>query len=149
MVWSWFLACSINSKFPASSYNILSLLMGMIKHSQYLYNISKKNLGMESIFCMQISWHLYKLALSVLTEMARHVQSTQNRKLVIFLQYIKKKMSQLHMFSIVMENIQIFYGGPVMFVATCSVAMLLLSLKQVFWNKSVFYNIITNSKIPK
>ena len=53
------------------------------------------------------------------------------------------------MFSIVMENIQIFYGGPVMFVATCSVAMLLLSLKQVFWNKSVFYNIITNSKIPK
>ena len=93
--------------------------------------------------------HADKLALSVLTEVARHVQSTQNRKLVIFLQYIKKKMSQLHMFSIVMENIQIFYGGPVMFVATCSVAMLLLSLKQVFWNKSVFYNIITNSKIPK
>ena len=74
----------------------------------------------------------YKLGLLFLMEVARHVQSTQNRKLVIFLQYIKKKMSQLHMFSIVMENIQIFYGGPVMFVATCSVAMLLLSLKQVF-----------------
>ena len=117
--------------------------MGMTKHSQYLYNISKKKLGMESIFCMQISWHLYKLALSVLIEVARHVQSTQNRKLVIFLQYIKKKVSQLHMISIVMQNIQIFYGGPVMFVATCSVAMLLLSLKQVFWNKSVFYVIST------
>ena len=47
------------------------------------------------------------------------------------------------MVSIVMQNIQIFYGGPVMFVATCSVAMLLLSLKQVFWNKSAFYVIST------
>ena len=50
---------------------ILSLLMGMIKHSQstqsnkfqYLYNISKNKLGMELIFFMQInikvstSWH--------------------------------------------------------------------------------------------
>ena len=50
---------------------ILSLLMGMIKHTQstqsnkfqYLYNISKNKLGMELIFCMQInikvstSWH--------------------------------------------------------------------------------------------
>ena len=42
---------------------ILSLLMGMIKHSQstqtnklqYLYNISKNKLGMHFIFCMQIN----------------------------------------------------------------------------------------------
>ena len=34
---------------------------------------------------------LYKLALSFLMEVARHVQSTQNRKLVIFLQYIDEE----------------------------------------------------------
>ena len=44
------------------SYKVtLSLLMGIIKHSQsiqslqYLYKISKKKLGMEFIFCMQIN----------------------------------------------------------------------------------------------
>ena len=33
----------------------------------------------------------YKLALSFLMEVARHVQSTQNRKLVIFLHNLEKK----------------------------------------------------------
>ena len=47
----------------------------------------------------------YKLALSFLKEVARHVQSTQNRKLVMFLQYIRKKVSQLFLCSIVMQNI--------------------------------------------
>ena len=61
----------------------------------------------------------YKLALSLLMEVARHVQSTQNSKLVIFLKYAKKKVSQLLLRCIVMQNIQIFYGGPVMFVVTC------------------------------
>ena len=32
-----------------------------------------------------------KLGLSFLMKVARHVQSTQTRKLVIFLQYLKKK----------------------------------------------------------
>ena len=36
----------------------------------------------------------------------------------MFLQYLKKKVSQLLLCSIVMQNIQIFYGGPVMFSAT-------------------------------
>ena len=49
---------------------------------------------------------------------SRYVQSRQNRNLVIFLQYIKKKVSQLPLCSVVMQNIQIFYGGPVMFVLT-------------------------------
>ena len=49
-------------------------------------------------------------------EVVRHVQSTQNRKLVIFFQYIHKKLLQLLFFSIVMQNIQIFYGCTVMFV---------------------------------
>ena len=33
----------------------------------------------------------YKLALSILMEVARHVQNTQNGKFVIFLQYLKNK----------------------------------------------------------
>ena len=62
----------------------------------------------------------YKLALLFLMEVARYVQSTcldmsrhVQMKLIIFFQYITKKVL-LH--SIVMQNIQIFYGGPVMFV---------------------------------
>ena len=58
----------------------------------------------------------YKLALSFLMEVASYVQSTQNRNLVIFLQDIKKKLSQLLLCSILMQNIQIFYGGQFMFV---------------------------------
>ena len=52
-------------------------------------------------------------------KVARHVQSTQNRKLVKFLQCIKKNVMQLLLYSTVMQNIQIFYEVPVMFVATC------------------------------
>ena len=69
-------------------------------------------------------WHadkrqsFYKLVLSFLMEVARHVQNTQNRKLVIFLQYIRKNVATA-LCSIVMQNIQIFYRGPVMFVVTC------------------------------
>ena len=47
-----------------------------------------------------------------------HLQSTQNSKLVIFLQ----RVLQLLLCSIVMQNIQIFYGGPAMFIVTCFLA---------------------------
>ena len=49
--------------------------------------------------------NFYKLALSFLMEVARHVESTENRKLVKFLQYIKKKVMQLLLwfFMIVLE----------------------------------------------
>ena len=60
----------------------------------------------------------YKLALSFFMEVTKHAQSTQ-RKLVIFLQFIKNKVSQ-------MQNIQIFYGDPAMFVVT-SFSVLLVS----------------------
>ena len=43
---------------------------------------------MEVILGMEINVKV-KLVLSFLMEVARHVQDTQNRKLVIFLQYIK------------------------------------------------------------
>ena len=58
-------------------------------------------------------WHAdkcqsdYKLVLSFLIEVARHVQNTENRKVVIFLQYIRKNVATFFC-SIVMQNIQIF-----------------------------------------
>ena len=58
-------------------------------------------------------WHadkrqsFYKLVLSFLMEVARHVQNTQNRNLVKFLQYIRKKVATA-LCPIVMQNIQIF-----------------------------------------
>ena len=44
----------------------------------------------------------YKLVLLFLMEVARDVQSTQNRKLVRFLQYIKQKVMELLLCSVVM-----------------------------------------------
>ena len=106
---------------------ILSLLMGMIKYSQSTqsnkFTISLQYLKKEvwnGVHFLHADKHqsFYKLALSFLIEAARHVRSTQNRMLVIFLQYIKKKVLQLLLCSIVMQNIQIFYRVPVMFVVT-------------------------------
>ena len=57
----------------------------------------------------------YNLAILFLMEVARHAQSTQNQKLGIFLQCIKKKVLQLFLCSIVIQKIWIFYMGPVMF----------------------------------
>ena len=68
-------------------------------------------------------WHadkrqsFYKLVLSFLIKLTRHVQNIQNRKLVIFLQYIRKNVVTA-LCCIVMQNIQIFYKGTVMFVVT-------------------------------
>ena len=56
--------------------------------------------------------------MSFLMEMTRHVQNTQNRKFGIFLQYITKIFSTA-LCSIVMQNIQVFFKGPVMCVVTC------------------------------
>ena len=81
-------------------------------------------------------WHadkrqsFYKLVLSFLMEVARHVQNTQNRKLVMFLQYIRKNVATA-LFSIVMQNIQIFYRGPVMFVVTCFSEIYIMSIIEI------------------
>ena len=54
---------------------------------------------------------VYKLAFyKFLTEVARHVKSTQNSKLVLFLQYIKKNVLQLLLRSVAMQNIRFFTG---------------------------------------
>ena len=60
----------------------------------------------------------YNLVLSFLMEVATHVQNTQNKNLVIFLQNIRKNIAT-DMCSIVMQNIQIFYRGSVISGVTC------------------------------
>ena len=45
-------------------------------------------------------------------ELARYVQSTQNRKLVIFFALFQEKILQLRLCSIVIQNIQMFDRGP-------------------------------------
>ena len=76
---------------------------------QYLYNISKEEVrkGVHFLHAHE-NQSFYKLGLLFLMKVTRYVESTQNRKLVIFLQ----RVLQLFLCSIVMQNIQIFYGGP-------------------------------------
>ena len=76
-------------------------------------------------------------------EVARHVQSTQ-RKLAIFLQFIKKKVSQLLLCSIEMQNIHIFYGDPAMFVVTCFSVLLVSQWSQHFLT---WLLVFSNSKV--
>ena len=78
--------------------------MGIIKHSQ----INQSNKFAISLQCLEKEvrnrghfWHadeshsFYKFVLFFLMEAAIHVGNTQNSKLVIFLQYIKKELSEL------------------------------------------------------
>ena len=91
--------------------------MTLITSLLFLCNILRKNSVMKLIFLHADEHQSFQiLTLLFLMEVTRHVQSTQNMMLVIFLQYLKKKLSQLLLSYIVMQNIQIFYGGPVMFV---------------------------------
>ena len=108
----------------------ISLLLGMIKHSQYTksnkFPISLQYLKKEvrnGVIFLHTDRHQssYKLGLLFLMEVGRYVQSTKNRKLVLFLQYILNVL-QLLLCSIVMQNIQIFYGGLVMFFVACFLA---------------------------
>ena len=44
-------------------------------------------------------------------EMTGYIQSTQNRNLVIFLEYIKKKVLQIILCSIVIQNMLLIFGS--------------------------------------
>ena len=59
-------------------------------------------------------------SLLFLKKMARYVQSTRNRRLVLFFQ----RVLELLLCSIVMRNIRIFYEGPAMFIVTRFLAQL-------------------------
>ena len=76
--------------------------MSMIKHSHAISMQYLKKEVRERVHFLHADEHqsFYKLALSFLIEVATHLQSTQNRKLVIFLWYFKKKVSQLLLCSI-------------------------------------------------
>ena len=115
--------------------SILKLLK--VKTLHYLYNITKKEIR-SWVHFLHADKHqnFYKLALSCFMEVARHVQSTQ-RNLVIFLQFIKKKVSQ-------MQNIHIFYGDPAMFVVTCFSVLLVSQWSQHFLT---WFLVFSNSKI--
>ena len=103
-------------------------MTGIIKHSQSTqsnnFAISLQYLRKEvrnEVHFLHEDKHqsFYKLALLFLMEMGRHVRTTQNKELVIFLQYIKEKVLQLLLRSVVMQNTQIFHRGPVVFGVTC------------------------------
>ena len=95
----------------------------MVKHSQSFQIESLQYLKKEAKVEVDF-WHadnchsFYKLVLSFLMEVARYVQNNQIRKLVVFLQYIKKNC-----------NCFVFYcdakhsdilRGPVIFLVTCT-----------------------------
>ena len=73
----------------------------MIKHSQFTQSNKfarsiqhhKKEVR-DRVCILHADKHqgFYKVALLFLMEVTRHVQSNQNKKLVIFLQYIQKKV---------------------------------------------------------
>ena len=74
--------------------------MGMLKHSQSaqsnMFEISMQYLKKETSDVVHFLHgdryqSFYKLTLSFLIEIANYVQSTQNRRLIIFLQFPKKK----------------------------------------------------------
>ena len=133
-----------HQSFPHVNFNTLgikvfykvipSLLLDMIKHSQSTQSKNsaislqylKKEVRNGFIFCMEINIiNLSKLALSLM-EVTRYVKSPQDRKLVIFLQYVKKIELQLVLCSIVMQNIQNFTG-----VQPCSLFLVF----GCFWSK--------------
>ena len=120
------------SKFPTRL--ILSLLMGMIKHSQITQSNKfarslqylKKEVRNEGHF-----WHadklqsFQKLVLFFWKEVTRHVQNTQNRKLVVFLQYVNKNYRNSFQFYCDAKHPDIL-PGPAMFVFTCNFMILML-----------------------
>ena len=81
-------------------------------------------------------------------EVDTHVQSIQNRKLVIFLEHIKKNVSELFLCSIVMQKIQIFHGGPVMFIVTCLSLTLNVLTYPLILGKTKTNGLITLSRYP-
>ena len=130
----------------------------MIKHSkllkvtslQYLYNISKKKLAIEVILGMQInaevstSWYYpFRWKWPDMFKIPK-IGSWE------YFCNILRKMVATALCSIVMQNIQIFYRSPVMFVVTCfSSVSTKITLKlrsmisqgiQLFWNGLEYRN---------
>ena len=102
--------------FPTSWYQHFDIVINDGHDCQILKVTSLQYLKKEvrdGVHFLQADKHqsFYKLALLFLMEKARHVQSTQNWKLVIFLQYLKKKVLQLFCVLLRSKSIQIFLRG--------------------------------------
>ena len=102
--------------FPTSWYQHFDIVINDGHDCQILKVTSLQYLKKEvrdRVHFLQADKHqsFYKLALLFLMEKARHVQSTQNWKLVIFLQYLKKKLLQLFCVLLWSKSIQIFLRG--------------------------------------
>ena len=113
--------------------------MGMIKHSQITQSIKfaislqylKKEVRNGGHF-----WHadrrqsFYKLLLSFLMEVTRHVQKAQNRKLEIFLQNIEKNCCNCFVLQLLgYKTFTYFTGGQ-----SCSLLLLPSKTAQVLKN---------------
>ena len=112
------------------------ILIGMVKHSQSSQNSKlamslqylKKELRDEVDFLHGDKHQSFnKLESSFLMEVAKFVESTQNRNSVIFLEYAKKKEWQILLCTIVMQNIQIFYG-----VQSCLLLLVFHKVREIF-----------------
>ena len=99
---------------------ILSLLIGMIKHSQSTesnkFAISLQCLRKEvsnGVHSLHADKHqsFYKLTLSFFMEVARYVQSTQNRKLIIFLLNVRKNVPTVFVFYCDAKHSDILLGS--------------------------------------
>ena len=93
-----------------------------------IFTISPKKLVIESTFLFSF----YKLALLFCMEVARHVESTQKRKLVIFLQRLKKKVCNSFCAVLWCKTFWYFILSRVIFVPTCLVLKLLVVASIVF-----------------
>ena len=100
----------------------LSLLLGMIKHFQSTqsnkFAIPLQHLKKEVWKGVHFFHADEHQSLDYFFDGSGQIQSTQNRKLLIFLQIVLQLLSC----SIVMQNIEIFYRGSAMFIVTCFLA---------------------------
>ena len=130
-----FLQVYFNTLVVKVSFQLIPYLFKLLKLTslQYLYYISKKKLGKKFIFASRYTSKFLKAGI-ILMELTRNVPSSQNRKLVICLQYLKKKVLQLLFCSILMQNVQMFWGNPIMFLF-CYSHFVGMNRWNILWNK--------------
>ena len=97
--------------FPTSWYQHFDIVINDGHNCQILKVTSLQYLKKEvrdGVHFLHAGKHqsFHKLALLFLMEKARHVQSNQNRKLVIFLQYLNKNVLQLFLCSIYFTGVR-------------------------------------------
>ena len=100
--------------------NILKALK--VTSLQYLYNISKKMLVIKSTFCMQF----LQVGIIVLYGSGQTCPKYQKRKLVIFLQYLKKEVCNSFCALLWCKTFWYFILSRVVFVPTCLILKLVV-----------------------